>query len=111
MPAAYHYSLSWRTDTASTDQKAAILNMSHGVSCLFLERENTENQRIIIQVSVVLVAGAAPVRAARGILIRVHSILRLPGLPILVPYISLRGTNTQERSTPRPPEPPPAQRV
>ncbi|KAH9972802.1 hypothetical protein BGW80DRAFT_1312631 [Lactifluus volemus] len=38
MPVAYHYSLSWRTDTASTDQKAAILNMSHGVSlyCAYL---------------------------------------------------------------------------
>jgi hypothetical protein len=89
MPAAYHYSLSWRTDTASTDQKAAILNMSHGVSCLFLERENTENQNVIIQVSVVLVAGAAPPRAASGVLIQVHSILRLPRLPILVAYVSL----------------------
>lgn len=36
MPAAYHYSLSWRTDTASTDQKSAILKMSHGVSVVLV---------------------------------------------------------------------------
>ena len=40
MPAAYHYSLSWRTDTASTDQKSAILKMSHGVGAFFLQRKN-----------------------------------------------------------------------
>jgi hypothetical protein len=31
MPATYHFSLSWRTDTTTTDQKSAILKMSHGV--------------------------------------------------------------------------------
>ncbi|KAH9037868.1 Sodium/calcium exchanger protein-domain-containing protein [Lactarius pseudohatsudake] len=38
MPAAYHYSLSWRTDTTTaTDQKTAILKMSHGVLyCAYL---------------------------------------------------------------------------
>ncbi|KAF8269550.1 Sodium/calcium exchanger protein-domain-containing protein [Lactarius quietus] len=36
MPAAYHYSLSWRTDTAATDQKSAILKMSHGVSVVLV---------------------------------------------------------------------------
>ncbi|KAI0250255.1 hypothetical protein BJV78DRAFT_1275864 [Lactifluus subvellereus] len=34
MPAAYHFSLSWRTDTTATDQKSAILSMSHGV-CVY----------------------------------------------------------------------------
>ncbi len=37
MPAAYHYSLSWRTDTTTTDQKSAILKMSHGVCYFFFE--------------------------------------------------------------------------
>ncbi|KAH9031068.1 Sodium/calcium exchanger protein-domain-containing protein [Lactarius hengduanensis] len=37
MPAAYHYSLSWRTDTTTaTDQKTAILKMSHGVSVVLV---------------------------------------------------------------------------
>lgn len=38
MPAAYHYSLSWRTgtDTAATDQKSDILKMSHGVSVVLV---------------------------------------------------------------------------
>ncbi|KAF8486151.1 Sodium/calcium exchanger protein-domain-containing protein [Russula ochroleuca] len=36
MPAAYHYSLSWRSDTSSTDQKSAILKMSHGVSVVLV---------------------------------------------------------------------------
>lgn len=36
MPAAFHYSLSWRTDTAATDQKSAILKMSHGVSVVLV---------------------------------------------------------------------------
>ena len=58
MPAAYHYSLSWRTDTAATDQKSAILKMSHGV-CYFLKRE-AMNTNHIAQVSVVLVAGVLP---------------------------------------------------
>ena len=41
MPAAYHFSLSWRADTTSTDQKSAILKMSHGVGALLLKHENT----------------------------------------------------------------------
>ena len=41
MPAAYHYSLSWRTDNTATDQKSAILKMSHGV-CYFLEEGDDE---------------------------------------------------------------------
>jgi Ca2+:H+ antiporter len=35
MPAAYHFSLSWRTETTATDQKSAILKMSHGVRAFF----------------------------------------------------------------------------
>jgi hypothetical protein len=55
MPAAYHYSLSWRTDANTTDQKSAILKMSHGVGYFFLEERANTNH--IAQVSVVLVAG------------------------------------------------------
>lgn len=58
MPAAYHYSLSSRTDTTATDQKSAILKMSHGVCYSFLEERRQE--LTISQVSVVLVAGALP---------------------------------------------------
>ncbi|KAI0303810.1 hypothetical protein B0F90DRAFT_1809498 [Multifurca ochricompacta] len=36
MPAAYHFSLSWRVDATSTDQKSAILKMSHGVSVVLV---------------------------------------------------------------------------
>lgn len=49
MPAAYHYSLSWRTDTASTDQKTAILKMSHGVSASFLQLRNTLDSNVLIK--------------------------------------------------------------
>jgi len=58
MPAAYHYSLNWRTDTASTDQKTAILKMSHGVGAFFLQPKNTSDSNAFIKVSVVLVTGA-----------------------------------------------------
>ena len=43
MPAAFHYSLSWRTDTTATDQKSAILKMSHGVRCFFLRKRYDEH--------------------------------------------------------------------
>ncbi|KAI9512056.1 hypothetical protein F5148DRAFT_124274 [Russula earlei] len=36
MPAAFHFSLSWRTETTQTDQKSAILKMSHGVSVVLV---------------------------------------------------------------------------
>jgi hypothetical protein len=67
MPAAYHYSLSWRTDTASTDQKSAILKMSHGVGAFFLQRKNTLDSNILIKVSVVLVIGAISLNEMRRI--------------------------------------------
>lgn len=66
MPAAYHYSLSWRTDTASTDQKSAILKMSHGVGAFFLQR-NTLDSNVLIKVSVVLVIGAISLNEVRCI--------------------------------------------
>jgi hypothetical protein len=67
MPAAYHYSLSWRTDTASTDQKSAILKMSHGVGVFFLQRKNTSVSNVLIKVSVVLVIGAISLNEVRRI--------------------------------------------
>ncbi|KAI0264486.1 Sodium/calcium exchanger protein-domain-containing protein [Gloeopeniophorella convolvens] len=36
MPAAYHFSLSWRNESTAADQKAAILKMSHGVSVVLV---------------------------------------------------------------------------
>jgi len=71
MPAAYHYSLSWRTDTASTDQKSAILKMSHGVGAFFLQRKNTLDPNILIKVSVVLVIGVKSVNEMRRSLIMI----------------------------------------
>lgn len=65
MPAAYHYSLSWRTDTASTDQKSAILKMSHGVCAFFLQFKNTLDSNVLIKVSVVLVIGAISLNEMR----------------------------------------------
>jgi hypothetical protein len=67
MPAAYHYSLSWRTDTASTDQKSAILKMSHGVGAFFLQCKNTLDFNVLIKVSVVLVIGAISTNEVRRI--------------------------------------------
>jgi hypothetical protein len=67
MPAAYHYSLSWRTDTASTDQKSAILKMSHGVGAFFLQCKNTLDFNVLIKVSVVLVIGAISLNEVRRI--------------------------------------------
>ena len=67
MPAAYHYSLSWRTDTASTDQKSAILKMSHGVGAFFLRCKNKSDSNVLIKVSVVLVIGAISLNEMRGI--------------------------------------------
>ena len=71
MPAAYHYSLSWRTDTASTDQKTAILKMSHGVCAFFLQRGNTLYSNVLIKVSVVLVIGAISPNEMRRIPIKI----------------------------------------
>lgn len=67
MPAAYHYSLSWRTDTASTDQKSAILKMSHGVSAFYLQLRNTLDPNVLIKVSVVLVIGVISLNQVRRI--------------------------------------------
>ena len=92
MPAAYHYSLSWRTDATSTDQKSAILKMSHGVGVLFLRREDTKVLNTFIKVSVVLVTGAISLNELRRIPICSPSILCLSPLSIVVTYISLRGS-------------------
>ena len=71
MPAAYHYSLSWRTDTASTDQKSAILKMSHGVGAFFPQCKNTLDSNVHIKVSVVLVIGALSLNEMSRIPIRI----------------------------------------
>ena len=88
MPAAYHYSLSWRTDATSTDQKSAILKMSHGVGAFSLRRETVTN--VFIKVSVVLVTGAISLDEMKRIPICSSSILCLPPLSIMVTHVSVR---------------------
>lgn len=88
--------LSELANAGCNSNRSEIGYFEHEPWCMWFAPQTRENRKsdITIQVSVVLVAGATPFCTVRCILIRLHSILRLPLLSILVTHIPLRRSKS-----------------